>query len=143
MIAPCILDTDILSEYLKGYNAIVTGRAAQYAHEHGVFSFTSVTVHEIVYGLELKRASAQLQRMTAWLRRNDEIVPVPADYVAAASIRARSEQQGAQLELADCLIAAVALRLCRPVVTGNTDDFKAIQRTGVPLVIDNWRDPLP
>ena len=143
MIAACILDTDILSEYLKGHDAAVAGRAAQYAHEHGVFSFTSVTVHEIVYGLEAKPAPAQLQRMMAWVRRNEEITPVSADYVAAASLRARAARRGAPLELADCLIAAVALRLGRPLVTGNTDDFQAIQSTGIPLVIDNWREPLP
>jgi hypothetical protein len=28
----CILDTEILSEFLKGHNAVVIGRAAQYAH---------------------------------------------------------------------------------------------------------------
>ena len=60
----CIPDTDILSEYLKGHNSVVTGRAAQYAHRHSVFSFTSVTVYEIVYGLEVKGASAQLQAIT-------------------------------------------------------------------------------
>jgi hypothetical protein len=46
MIAACILDNDILSKYLKGYNPVVTGRAALYAHEHGVFSFTGVSVDE-------------------------------------------------------------------------------------------------
>jgi predicted nucleic acid-binding protein len=49
-----LLDTDILSEYLKGHNQIVAGHAAQYAEQYRVFSFTSVTVYEIVYGLELK-----------------------------------------------------------------------------------------
>ena len=58
-----ILDTDILSEYLKGHDATVAGHAAGYAKDHGVFSFTSVTVHEIVYGLELKGATAQLQKV--------------------------------------------------------------------------------
>ena len=120
---------------------MVTGRAAQYAHEHGVFSFTSVSVHEILYGLELKGATAQTQRMGAWLGRNNEIAPVPADYTGAASIRARAARHGATLEMADCLIAAVALRLERPLVTGNTDDFRAIQNTGAPLVVDNWREP--
>jgi hypothetical protein len=47
-----ILDTDILSEYLKGHDAVVVGHAAQYAREHGVFTFSSVTVYEIVYGLD-------------------------------------------------------------------------------------------
>lgn len=41
-----ILDTDILSEYLKGHDLTVIGRASRYAKEHGVFTFTSVTVYE-------------------------------------------------------------------------------------------------
>jgi predicted nucleic acid-binding protein len=123
-----ILDTDILSEYLKGHNSVVIGHAAQYTRDHPVFSFTSVTVYEIVYGLEVKGASAQLQKALAWLRQKDEIAPVEQDYRAAASIRAKASKQGAPLELADCLIAAVALRLGRPLVTGNTDDFQAIQK---------------
>ena len=58
-----ILDTDILSEYFKGHNASVANRAATYAKDHGLFTFTSVTVYEIVYGLELKGASSQLKTM--------------------------------------------------------------------------------
>ncbi len=50
-----ILDTDILSEYLKGHDSSVAGRASRYAAEFGVFTFTSVTVYEIVYGLEPER----------------------------------------------------------------------------------------
>jgi hypothetical protein len=49
-----ILDTDILSEYLKGHDRTVADNAARYAEQHGVFTFTSVTVYEIVYGLSLK-----------------------------------------------------------------------------------------
>jgi predicted nucleic acid-binding protein len=44
-----LLDTDILSEYLKGHDRNVARHAAAYARQHGVFSFTSVTVHEIVW----------------------------------------------------------------------------------------------
>jgi predicted nucleic acid-binding protein len=94
----------------------VIGHAAQYAHEHRALSFTSVTVYEIA--------------------------PLPEDYLAAASIRAKATRQGTLLELTDCLIAAVAVRLGRVLVTGNTDDFRAIQKTGVKLVIDNWRESL-
>jgi hypothetical protein len=46
----------------------VAGRAAEYAKDHGIFSFTSVTVYEIVYGLELKGASSQLKKVMAWLK---------------------------------------------------------------------------
>jgi predicted nucleic acid-binding protein len=54
MTVKAILDTHILSEYLKGHDAVVARRAEAYARDHGVFTFTSVTVYEIVYGLELK-----------------------------------------------------------------------------------------
>src|SRR5579871_2468026 len=45
--------------------------------------------------------------------------------------RARAARQGASLEMADCLIATAALRLGRPLITGNMDDFRAIQNTGL------------
>jgi len=61
------------------------------------------------------------------------------DYQEAAVIRAIARKQGSILELPDCLIAAVAVRLGLPVVTGNTEHFQAIQRTGVKLTIANWR----
>jgi predicted nucleic acid-binding protein len=54
---------------------------------------------------------------------------------------ATARKQGSLLELPDCLIAAVAVRLGIPLVTGNTGDFKAIQKTGIKLTIHNWREP--
>ena len=140
MSVKVILDTDILSEYLKGHNATVASRAAAYAKEHGVFAFTSVTVFEIVYGLELKRASSQLAKVLAWLNLNEEITPIAADYRSAASIKAAAQSQGCVVEFPDCLIAAIAVRMDRPLITGNTGDFHAIQRTGVKLVLENCRD---
>jgi predicted nucleic acid-binding protein len=139
MMVKAILDTDILSEYLKGHNAAVAGHAADYAKEHGIFTFTSVTVYEIVYGLQLKDASSQLAKITAWLTQNEEITPIKADYLAAASIKAAARKQGSVVELPDCLIASIAVRLGIPLVTGNTEDFRAIQRTGINLAIENWR----
>src|SRR5215470_3810159 len=136
-----LLDTDILSEYLKGHDRNVIRRAADYARQHGVFTFTSITVHEIVYGLELKGAAAQLQKALLWLNQNEEITPTAADYLQAATIKAAARKQGSIVELPDCLIAAGAVRLGLPLVTGNTEDFQAIQRTGVALRIENWRDP--
>jgi tRNA(fMet)-specific endonuclease VapC len=136
-----LLDTDILSEYLKGHDRAVIRRAADYARQHGAFTFTSVTVHEIVYGLELKGATAQLQKALLWLNQNEQITPTSADYLQAATIKAAARKQGSIVELPDCLIAAVAVRLGLPLVTGNTEDFQAIQKTGVALHIENWRNP--
>jgi tRNA(fMet)-specific endonuclease VapC len=136
-----LLDTDILSEYLKGHNPNVINHAARYAQEHGIFTFTSVTVYEIVYGLELKGASTQLKKAMAWLNQNEEITPVNADYLTAATIKATARKQGVVLELPDSLIAAVATRLQLTLVTGNIEDFQSIQRIGLEFAIQNWREP--
>lgn len=138
-MSKALLDTDILSEYLKGHDATVASHAARYAQEHGVFTFTSVTVYEIVYGLELKAAAAQLKKALSWLNQNEQITPINADYLLAATIKATARRNGSPLELPDCLIAAVAVRLDWPIVTGNTEDFRAIQKTGINLIIENWR----
>ena len=135
-----LLDTDILSEYFKGQDKIVARHAANYARLHGTFTFTSVTVHEIVFGLECKEASVQLEKALSWLNKNEQITPTATDYHESALIKAKARKQGSILELTDCLIAAVAVRLGLPLVTGNTEDFQAIQRTGVALAIENWRE---
>lgn len=134
-----LLDTDILSEYLKGHNKIVAGRATEYARQHRLFTFTSVTVHELVFGLEFKGASVQLRKVLEWLNQNEQITPIAEDYFEAAVIKAAARRQGSTLELPDCLIAAVAIRLNLPLVTGNTNDFQCIQKTGASLIIENWR----
>jgi predicted nucleic acid-binding protein len=69
-----LLDTDILSEYLKGHDRVVVDHAGRYARQYTFFAFTSVTVYEIVYGLEIKAASRQLQKALAWLSQNEEIL---------------------------------------------------------------------
>ena len=89
-----LLDTDILSEYLKGHDQTVARHAARYAQQHGIFTFTSVTAFEIVYGLELKAATSQLKKALAWLNRNEQITPISADYLTAATIKAKARRQG-------------------------------------------------
>lgn len=125
-----LLDTDILSEYLKGHNRVVVDHAGSYASQFTLFTFTSVTVY----------ASRRLEKALAWLSQNEEITPTSADYLAAATIKATARRQGSILELPDCLIAAIAARLQMPLVTGNTNDFRAIQNTGIALRITNWRE---
>lgn len=136
-----ILDTDILSEYLKGIDPNVARRGRLYAQEHGQFTITSVTVYEIVRGLEEKGAAVQVAKALDWMDRNEQVVPVAEDYLTAARIKARAKHQGRAVELPDCLIAAVASRLGYPIVTGNTADYQAIQNAGLNLELVNWRLP--
>ena len=136
-----ILDTDILSEYLKGHDAFVARHAAAYLQVYPAFTITSVTVYEIAYGLDAKNAESQLRKALEWLGRNEEIAPTGADFRWAASVKASAKKLGLVVELPDCLIAAAAVRLGLPLVTGNTADYESSRRTGVPLELQNWRAP--
>ncbi len=91
-------------------------------------------------GLEEKGANVQAAKALAWLEQNEHLVPMGQDYLTAARTIAKAKQMGKTIELPDSLIAAVAARLAHPLVTGNTADFEAIRQTGLPLVIENWRN---
>lgn len=97
--------------------------AIRYLEEHGLFTFTSVTLHEIVYGLELKSATSQLNRANGWLNENEEITRTSADYLTAARMKAAARRNGYAIELPDCLIASVAARVDRPLVNGEHRRF--------------------
>jgi predicted nucleic acid-binding protein len=134
-----LFDTDILSEYLKARDESVVRSCAAYLRLHRYFTFTSITVYEITYGLRIKNADRQLERATAWLDRNEELAPTPADFRWAAAIKGAPRNRGLIVELPDCLIAAVAVRLDLPLVTGNTADYESIRKAGATLELQNWR----
>lgn len=106
-----------------------------------MMSVTSVSVYEVVRGLELKSAHAQASRFLAWADRNEVICPDAEDFLTAARVAAAASRLGRSVELADSLIAAVAGRLRLPLVTGNTADYQAIQAKGFVLDLINWREP--
>lgn len=135
------IDTDILSEYLKQVDINVLRNGDAYAVAHERFTFSSVTVYEIVRGLLDKGASSQAEKALQWLRLNEEIVPSASDYLVAAQTKANARRLGRTVELPDCLIAASATRLELPLVTGNTGDFEVIRQTGLKLTLQNWREP--
>ena len=135
-----LLDTDMLSEILKRKDPNVVSRAEKYITAHQRFTFTAVSVHEIIYGLESKGATQQLQRARIAFAANDILVPAFADYEVAGQIRGLARRNGRQLAIDDCLIACVAVRLGLPVATGNTGHFQAMQVAGLPVILENWRE---
>ena len=119
---------------------MVTRRAGAYAEEHGQFTYTAVSVLEILYGLHHKGAKRQIKNAESSFDENELIVPTLDDYKSAGRLRGLARKQGQQLTSDDCLIAAVAGRLGLPVATGNTKHFEALNRAGLTLRLENWRD---
>lgn len=104
-----LLDTDTLSEIIKGKNANVLKNAESYLEIWPNFSLCSVTVYEILYGLGAKSADAQIARFLSLLSFHEEIVPTADDYRLAAQMRAALHRNGKPIGVADPIIAACCL----------------------------------
>jgi tRNA(fMet)-specific endonuclease VapC len=60
MAAAVLLDSDTLSEVIKGRDPRVLRHAVDYLQEHHVFRFSIVTRFEILRGLQAKEATRQI-----------------------------------------------------------------------------------
>ena len=102
----------------------------RYATAFTELTFTSASVLEILHGLYLKDARAQLQRAEALFAMNHEVTPTPEDYRLAAEISGAVAKRGRPIGLIDPLIAACAIRQGLGVATGNTDHLEYIRQAG-------------
>lgn len=59
-MGPALLDTDTLSEVMKGRDPHVREKARQYLATYGRFTFSIITRYEILRGLKVKSAAQQL-----------------------------------------------------------------------------------
>lgn len=130
-----LLDSDTLSEIMKGRDQRVLQNAGGYLREHSSFRFSIITRYEILRGLHAKAASRQ---MAAFLRQCQAsiVYPMTEEIIdRAAEIYGALHQRGRLILDADILIAATALVHDLLLVTGNEDHFQRIPR----LRFVNWR----
>jgi tRNA(fMet)-specific endonuclease VapC len=134
-----LLDTDMLSDVIKGLDPNVVTASECYLREHPFFTFTSVSVYEILYGLGVKQAHRQIEKFLKLVEAHQELVPTPKDYRLAADIRACLHRAGTPIGTADPVIAACAVNRAVPLVTGNSRHYEYIADAGFALILDNWR----
>ncbi|MGO9600778.1 MAG: PIN domain-containing protein [Isosphaeraceae bacterium] len=135
-----LLGTDILSEIGKGIDLIVAHHAAAYLGAFGRYTLSSVTVAEIIWGLEKRQSVRRLNSFRTSLPLM-EVRPFAAAAELAGRIGAGLDRVGQPIGLADTMIAAIALEHGLELVTGNTSDFQRVQQLGYPLTLVNWRLP--
>ena len=131
----CLLDTDTLSEVMKGRDPAVSQRARDYLTAQGVFTFSIITRYEILRGLKARDATRQLQAFDAQCQKSRILLLTDEIIVRAADIYADLCRRGELISDADILIAATALVHRLTLVTENTDHFQRI--AGLP--IESWR----
>ncbi|MGA2703412.1 MAG: type II toxin-antitoxin system VapC family toxin [Isosphaeraceae bacterium] len=104
-----LLDTDTLSEIGKGKNSAIAANANTYRKVFGYYSFSTITVLEIVRGYQ---KAQQLQRLHAFMASiaSEEIFPLD---VSAAELAGRItgdlDRIGQPIGRADPMIAAIAI----------------------------------
>jgi len=128
-----IVDTDILSEFLRGTPSVVA-KAERYLSEHAVISMSVITYYEILNGLLYKDTRRFLKRFEDFVAVN-RVLPLTAEMAQeAAVIRADLRAKGLEIGHTDTLIAGTALSTGLQLVTNNTAHFKRVKGLG----IDNW-----
>jgi tRNA(fMet)-specific endonuclease VapC len=134
-----LLDSDILSEFLKEKNPRVSEAARLYLAEHQRLTFSAVSLYEITRGFLATRATSGLARF-AQLVDESEVLPVSIPVLErAATLWSEAYRRGRPRGDADIIIAATALESNRVLVSGNTAHF-----TWIPgLTVMDWRSGSP
>ncbi|GHN01138.1 PIN domain nuclease [Cytophagales bacterium WSM2-2] len=130
---PSMLDTDILSEFLRG-NPKVIANADEYVKEHGFINMSIITYYEVLNGLLYKDARKQLAKFEEFVSLN-KIIPLTQRMAkVAAVIQADLKKKGIVIGHTDTLIAGIAITNELQLITNNTEHFKRIKG----LTIVNW-----
>jgi tRNA(fMet)-specific endonuclease VapC len=134
-----LLDTDILSEIIKGVDPIVAGHATIYCRSFGHYTLSAISVMEIVQGFQKNQSTRRLNAFLALLAAQEVIEFGKPDGELAGRIAGELERVGRPIGAADSMIAAIALGQGLELVTGNTAHFQRVQQIGYPLTLKNWR----
>ena len=132
-----LLDTDTLSEIIKGRDSLVYRRAQDYLAMFGVFSFSLITRYEILRGLKAKNATARIVVFDRQCQASHVLPLTDEVVVRAADLYADLRARGQLISDADLLIAATALVQDLVLITNNTQHFSHIPA----LDLDSWAKP--
>ena len=130
---PSMLDTDILSEFLRG-NTKVIAKVNEHLAEYGFISLSIITYYEILNGLLYKDAKKQLTKFEDFVELNKVILLTIRTTKIAATIQADLRKKGIEIGHTDTLIAGIAMASEMQLITNNTEHFKRIKG----LEIANW-----
>lgn len=134
-MGPALLDTDTLSEVMKGRDPHVREKARQYLATYGRFTFSIITRYEILRGLKVKSAARQLAAFAECCQQSYLLQMTDVVIVRAADIYADLHRQGHLISDADILVAATALVHHVTLVTENVAHLSRISG----LTIESWR----
>jgi len=126
-----LLDTNVLSEWVKPQPSAAVARWLAEADEDGLF-LSVVSLAELRRGVERLAESARRRRLESWIteelrvRFETRILPVDPEIADAwGRAMARSEAAGARMNVMDGFLAATSEVHKLTLVTRNVSDFEA------------------
>jgi len=130
-----LIDTDTLSEIMKGRDSNIMQKAKEYLKTRGQFRISIITRYEILRGLKAKQAFRQIVLFEERCRKSI-LYPLIDDIIVKASdIYAYLYKQGRLISDADILIASTALVNNLTLITGNFEHYNRIPD----LVSESWK----
>jgi len=132
-VKPALVDTDILSLFLRGEPAVVNHFAA-YLKAYPRINLSIITYYEIVSGLKYKDANKQLDRFLELVRNNTLLPLTKRSCDIAAEAYARLRKQGKPIDDIDLLIAGIALENNLVLATRNVGHFDRVEE----LIVEDW-----
>jgi len=129
-----LLDTDILSYFLKG-DKLIEEKAEAYLKLYGKLIISTITYYEILGGLEYKEAKKQIQRFELFSQKCDILNLSFISLKHSAKVFGDLKRNGITIGTADILIAGIALEHHLQLVTNNEKHYGDIE--GLELI--NWK----
>lgn len=132
-----LIDTDILSYYLKG-DMKVRDNVKEYLEVFNELDISIISHYEITGGLLAKDAKSQLKIYTTFTLQNT-IVPLTNKSVEiSAKLYGQLKKTGRMIDNIDLLIAGIAIEKQMTLITNNESHFMRLTELS-DLRIANWK----
>lgn len=130
-----LIDTDILSLFLKNNQEVVAGFAS-YLARHKKINISIITYYEIMSGLKHRDASRKTALFLKLASKSNVLPLTEQSVTISAEIYAELRKTGKQVDDIDLLIAGIAIANNLVLVTHNKRHFERISR----LTIEDWAE---
>lgn len=128
-----LIDTDILSYYLKGHLNVIE-KVEKYLQYFDILEISLITYYEIVSGLLAKNAIKQLSIFDDFVTNCNVIPMTEKSARVSSSLYSSLRQLGNTIDDIDLFIAGIAIENNMTLVTNNERHFSRIEG----LEIENW-----
>ncbi len=130
---PALIDTDILSFFLRGHPQVVS-HFDVYTKTYAKINFSIITYYEILSGLKHRDAQQQFRHFLDFVVENTVVPLTERSVEISADMYAVTRSQGMPIDDIDLLIAGVAMEHNWLFVTHNLSHFERIAG----LEIEDW-----